>query len=306
MSGPPIVEELTSNDEWVACDTEKQDGGLQPSRRSDNNQGLTQPKAELSNSNTKQIARGVDCSDCIEKDDLVHLVRAEGKTVPPEFSGATSPPPASVTTSDSSSLQQEGKFKSISKGFGRSFRKVVEDSQKVTRGIGGSLKQLAGFGFGSIHLELPKRHFYSGDNIQGQIKLNLEQPIQADHLVVSLVGTQRRDSSRDQDEGLIDVLLAADERKTVYEFPVKLETKRVYNPGETFSFNIPVPDSFQGSGFARLALGLVQGALAAMDNRTGEVEWSVVAKLLPATSFVPLTESVRILVEEKKTSVKSN
>ncbi|EJK60469.1 hypothetical protein THAOC_19175 [Thalassiosira oceanica] len=40
MSGPPIVEELTSNDEWVACDTEKQDGGLQPSRRSDNNQRL--------------------------------------------------------------------------------------------------------------------------------------------------------------------------------------------------------------------------------------------------------------------------
>ena len=70
-----------------------------------------------------------------------------------------------------------------------------------------------------------------------------------------------------------DVLsFVADQRKTVYKFPVKLETKKVYNPGEIFSFDIPVPDFSQGSGFARLALGLVQGALAAMDNRTGEVE----------------------------------
>ena len=304
MSSPPIVEELNRNDEWVAVhDTEKQDGGLQ--------QGLSRPKAELSNLSTKQmkqllIAHGVDCSDCVEKDDLVdRLVRAEAKIVPHKFSGAISPPPASGTTSDNSSLQQVGIFKSIPKGLGRSFRKVVK--QEVTRGIGGSLKQLAGCGFGSIHIKLPKRHFYSGDNIRGQIKLNLEQPIQAMDLVVSLVGTQRIDSSRDKDEGLIEDVLSfvADQRKTVYKFPVKLETKRVYNPGEIFSFDIPVPDFSQGSGFARLASGLVQ-ALAVMDNQTGEVEWSVAAELRPAASFVPLTESVHILVEEKKTSVKPN
>lgn len=273
------------------------------------------PKAELSNLSTKQvkqllIAHGVDCSDCVEKDDLVDRLvrRAEAKIVPHKFSGAISPPPASGTTSDISSLQQVGIFKSIPKGLGRSFRKVVKGSQEVTRGIGGSLKQLAGCGFGSIHIELPKRHFYSGDNIRGQIKLNLEQPIQAMDLVVSLVGTQRIDSSRDKDEGLIEDVLSfvADQRKTVYKFPVKLETKKVYNPGEIFSFDIPVvPDFSQSSGFARLASGLVQ-ALAAMDNRTGEVEWSVAAELRPAASFVPLAESVRILVEEKKTSVKPN
>ena len=136
MSSPPIVEELNRNDEWVAVhDTEKQDGGLQ--------QGLSRPKAELSNLSTKQvkqllIAHGVDCSDCVEKDDLVdRLVRAEAKIVPHKFSGAISPPPASGTTSDNSSLQQVGIFKSIPKGLGRSFRKVVKlpESNQRNRGL---------------------------------------------------------------------------------------------------------------------------------------------------------------------------
>jgi hypothetical protein len=117
---------------------------------------------------------------------------------------------------------------------------------------------------GKIQVDILKTTYLPGEKIQGTVRMNIDKPIKARGVVVSLKATRTEGSGKHQ------------RTVTLYEFEKQLDTEKEYRPQPyEYKFELDVPDLKLNvpnfSGF----FGGILNALA----RQNPVKWRVRANL---------------------------
>ena len=113
-------------------------------------------------------------------------------------------------------------FKEASKAFSRIGEGVVTATSKAVD----EARKTAGIGVGEVAIELDRYKLHPGESVKGTVKLALNEEVEADRLVVSLVGTRRGDGDDDE---------------TFFELTHELSGHDTYSGGE-YEFDIQIPD----------------------------------------------------------------
>lgn len=127
---------------------------------------------------------------------------------------------------------------------------------------------------GSIKVTLPVTTFNPGDTIKGSFELVAKKPISGKRLVVSLIGT-RHERRRDK-EGKTQ-----SHSREIYRQEVVVEEAREYPAGhnETYSFELPIPDSNQNNSGTNEMMQTIATAANFLTNRRVDIRWRVEARL---------------------------
>ena len=137
---------------------------------------------------------------------------------------------------------------------------------------------------GKIDVAVSRMHYYPGDTVSGSIRLALKKPVKARGVSVSLIGDEwatRRRIGIAAGGPTIDINV-----RRVYDFRLDLDDEeKEYGPGQTYPFEIRVPDDLLGEGSRTSELA---GRLGQMGQTAAELTgvmpqqriwWYLLAKL---------------------------
>ncbi|MEM3405784.1 MAG: hypothetical protein QW117_02305 [Candidatus Pacearchaeota archaeon] len=131
-----------------------------------------------------------------------------------------------------------------------------------------------------ITINLEKFQFKPGEEIKGQIFLNLKKPVKAEELVVGLAGKQRSRKGDDIDG------------YKVFEFFQRLDGEKIYtSTPEPYNFSIMIPSNI----ISQVKDNLGRTILNVIGTLTGSfhlVRWYVVVRL--KTYGIDITKEVQI------------
>lgn len=105
---------------------------------------------------------------------------------------------------------------------------------------------------GTITIDLELKVYSQGEKIKGRVILNLTEPLQADHLSVTLEMKRKRNMTDDDDDMVEGLLFGAPEDKILSE-AYEISGKKVYSSKEEISFELIIPNAIQNQK-ARLEL----------------------------------------------------
>jgi hypothetical protein len=155
------------------------------------------------------------------------------------------------------------------KEAGKAFSKIGEGVVDVTTRAVDEARKTAGIGVGEVAIELDRYKLAPGDNVTGTIKLVLNEEIEAERLVVALIGTRRGDGDADE---------------TFFELEHELGGADTYSDG-TYDLDIQIPDDAiaptpSSQGFiGDLASIVTSGIEALASGSKRPARWQVVAGL---------------------------
>lgn len=112
------------------------------------------------------------------------------------------------------------------KEAGKAFSKIGEGVVSATSRAVDEARKTAGIGVGEVAIELDRYKLHPGDSVTGTIKLVLNEDVEADRLVVALIGARRGDGDADE---------------TFFELIHELAGADTYGSGE-YEFDIQIPD----------------------------------------------------------------
>lgn len=165
-------------------------------------------------------------------------------------------------------------FDKLNSGFTRLGRQVRSGAKELHQG----LKQTAGIGVGTMQISLDRFDFRPGDTVAGTVKLALSEPMDAERLVVELLGTRERVSYEKSAAG-------GQSQKTHTETLCHLEreldgARSYFN--ESYSFELAIPRDIDKSASVTDAgvLGDVARVVQSVTNAHYlPAGWRVVATL---------------------------
>lgn len=141
-----------------------------------------------------------------------------------------------------------------------------------------------GLGVGGLDVQLDAYDIDGGDWLGGVIHCQLKEPVDASKLVVRLIATQRQRERRRDAQGNERMVSTT---ATVYETELEVAGPGVYEPGETFEFELRVPDVGSGRG------GMAE--LARVIRGQAPLEWTLKAVLVQRWKFdVKRSVSLRV------------
>ena len=124
-------------------------------------------------------------------------------------------------------------FGKLNSGFTRLGKQVRAGAKELHHG----LKQTAGIGVGTLQVSLERFDFRPGELIAGSVKLGLTEPMDAERLVVKLVGTRERISYEKNATGKQTQTKHVEQ---VCDIERELDGSRSYLD-ESYSFEIAIP-----------------------------------------------------------------
>lgn len=150
-------------------------------------------------------------------------------------------------------------------------RDWLKDAGDVFSRLGQGLKsatdearKAAGIGIGSIAVALDRYDFAPGEAVTGKVVLGLNETVEAERVMVALVGTQRMDGATDE---------------TVFELEHELDGTGSYRVGE-YSFDLGIPDdAVSGPGERDIVESVTRAVSSLASGRRVPTSWRVVAWL---------------------------
>ena len=124
-------------------------------------------------------------------------------------------------------------FNKLNAGFTRLGKQVRAGAKELHHG----LKQTAGIGVGTIHVALERFDFRPGETVAGSVKLTLTEPMDAERLVVRLVGTRERVS---YEKNAVGGQSQARHTENLCDIERELDGSRSYLD-ESYSFELALP-----------------------------------------------------------------
>lgn len=165
----------------------------------------------------------------------------------------------------------------VIKGAGRLFSKLGGTLKQAGGTIKQTTKQVTGLGRGDVKLELDQTRGAPGGTLRGRIVLELNEPVDAKRLVVTLRARQRVVEITKNRAGRSIGSSHAD----VYEFDQELGSASSYQSG-TFEFELPIPPDaldLRPSAATNPIADVVRTVAAALSPSAGPIEWQVIGKL---------------------------
>lgn len=136
-------------------------------------------------------------------------------------------------------------------------------------------KKVAGIGVGSIELELPKHNYRPGESINGTLRMQLTEPVEAKRLLVALRATRSKVGFERGQDGKHDKVTR---NETVHREVIELGGQKLYESG-SFAFALFVPEidaPVEQGG----VLGDVLRAAKALDQmRSSPITWTLMGML---------------------------
>lgn len=144
-----------------------------------------------------------------------------------------------------------------------------------------------GLGVGKLDVQLDSYDIDGGDWLGGIIHCQLKEPVDAKKLVVRLKATQRQRERRRDAQGNERMVTTT---ATVYETELEVASEGTYEPGESFEFELRVPQLDGGAhGFSGMA------ELARVIRGQAPLEWTLQAALVQPWKFdVKKSVSLRV------------
>ncbi len=135
------------------------------------------------------------------------------------------------------------------------------------------MRKTVGVGVGGLSLELEKFHFHPGDSVLGSLVLELNEPIEANSLIIGIKGSQ----STLGDDGTV-----SEPARRIYDFELELASSQTFK-SRCYDFELRIPNNaievdpgVRSGG----VLGDVARVVSSVTTRqTDPVAWSVFAYL---------------------------
>ena len=140
------------------------------------------------------------------------------------------------------------------------------------------LASVVGIGVGSIDIATTQSHYHPGDDVVGNVKLDLENPVQGKGLFVVLLATQKRYRVRITDDGKA---VPTHRVETLYYFEKQICGKKMYESGMSmhrFHMHIPsrLEPEIKDTGIVGNSLRAIQSVRSMTD---GPIRWTLKASL---------------------------
>ena len=150
------------------------------------------------------------------------------------------------------------------KEAGKTFSKIGEGVVSATSKAVDEARKTAGIGVGEVAIELDKYKLAPGDSVTGTIKLVLSEEVEAERLVVALVGTLRGDG----------------DDETFFELETELAGAQTYADG-SYPFDIQIPaDAIAPTESSQGFIGdLAKTVEALASGSKRPAKWRVIAGL---------------------------
>lgn len=162
-------------------------------------------------------------------------------------------------------------------------RDWLKDAGDVFSRLGQGLKsateearKAAGIGLGSIAVALDRHELAPGDAVTGKVVLGLNEPVEANRLVVALIGTQRMDGATDE---------------TVFELEHELDGPGSYRVGE-YPFDLGIPEDAVSGPEGDIVESVTRAVTSLATGRRAPTSWRVVAWL-----DIPRARNIRAKVD---------
>ena len=178
-------------------------------------------------------------------------------------------------------------FNKLNAGFTRLGKQVREGAKDLHHG----LKQTAGIGVGTMQVSLERFDFRPGDVVAGTVKLALNEPMDADRLVVRLVGTRERVSYEKSPTGGQS---QTKHTEKLCDLERELDGSRSYL-NEGYSFELALPRELDKS--ADVAQGGVLGDVVRVVQSVQNAHYLPAVWYVEATLHIPWKRNVSKKVE---------
>jgi hypothetical protein len=150
-----------------------------------------------------------------------------------------------------------------------------------------------GFWKGKMEIDLKKRSFKPGENIEGTVSFELKKPALARGFFIQLKGEEIIKTRR---HGGDSGTSTHTETVTICDVKEKLDGEREYHR-ESFPFKIRVPSNVMKEGRESALEGAIGGVVEVLSGRSerSEFKWYVKAKLdIPKGIDVSKTEKISV------------
>ncbi len=176
----------------------------------------------------------------------------------------------------------------VSRGASVAVREVSQGAMLAAS----EMRKTVGVGVGGLSLELEKLHFHPGDSVLGSLVLELNEPIEANSLVIGIKGSQ----STLGDDGTV-----SEPSRRIYEFEIELASTQTFK-SRRYDFELRIPSNaieVEPGVRSGGVLGDVARVVSSVTTRpTDPVAWSVFA-FLDIPWKRNLAEAVDIAVTEE-------
>lgn len=178
-------------------------------------------------------------------------------------------------------------FDKLNSGFSRLGKQVRSGAKELHHG----LKQTAGIGVGTLQLSLDRFEYRPGDTVAGSVKLALTEPMNADRLVVKLIGTRQRVSySKNAAGGQSQTT----HTESLCELERELDGSRSYL-NESYSFELAIPSDIDKS--AKIVDNGVLGDVARVVQSVASAHHLPAAWHVEVTLDIPWKRNVKKKVD---------
>lgn len=158
------------------------------------------------------------------------------------------------------------------KDVGAAFERIGRGAKNVADDV----RKVVGIGVGSIHLELARFDFSSGDAIEGRLRLALSEPTDAKRVVVALTGTRDKTT---YDKDIDGRRVRRTFSETVYKLERELGAAGSYHD-ELLPFKLVVPgDAVRPNPDIRSEgwVGDVARVVSSIASARNAIQWRVIA-----------------------------